>query len=222
MFRDRIKAAARGVAKRILLPEERASVRARGDLERSAPADAVDERVIPKLQDGDGDTPGPNHKSDIGRTWAAAQLLAGEGVFALDVRSPVEWAQGHLPGARLVPAEVLADHLALLPGAGTDVFVVVYDATGEQGAAGAAALLRDKGWARARRLVGGYAEWVQEGEEVESARPIDGVRHQIGDTARLPDGAVGVVWSIDTDGREPEARVLVGTEARRCRAAELS
>ena len=36
--------------------------------------DDFDPSVIPKIVDGAGDTPGPNHKEDIGRTWVAAQL----------------------------------------------------------------------------------------------------------------------------------------------------
>ena len=36
-----------------------------------------DESKIPKVVDGSGDTPGPNHKQDIGRTWVSAQMAGG-------------------------------------------------------------------------------------------------------------------------------------------------
>jgi rhodanese-related sulfurtransferase len=211
MIRDRLLNAAKKVGRRLFLPEEagRVSVRTRSDLQKSDSPE-VDETKLPPIVQGDGDTPGPNHKSDIGRTWASAQLLGGAGIVALDVRSPSEWVAGHLPGALFVPREALASSLASLPGRGTELFVAVYDATGEQGSGEAAEFLRANGWPRARRLVGGFAEWVEEGEEVVRDDATKGARFQIGDTVTLKDGRSGHVWRVASRA-EPKWGVLVRT-----------
>ena len=47
------------------------AARRRGDPSQFDPS------KIPPLVDGDGDTPGPNHKTEIGRTWVSAQLAGG-------------------------------------------------------------------------------------------------------------------------------------------------
>jgi hydroxyacylglutathione hydrolase len=221
MIGDRLKRAARRVGRRLLLPEERASVRVRSALARGD--GPVDRSVIPRIQQGDGDTPGPNHPTDIGRTWAAAQLAGREGIVALDIRSPAEWASGHLPGAVLVPRELLADHLDAIPGHVGDTFVAVYDATGDQGSAHIADLLRERGFPRARRLVGGFAEWVEEGEEVVMDPPSPG-GPQIGDSVATRSGVRGAVWRITGNG-EPRYGVLVQTSppsSLDCAASELS
>ena len=73
MIRDRLKKAARKAAIRLLNMEfdtEDRDPNARGNPDASK----FDPDKIPPLVDGDGDTPGPNHKQDIGRTWVAAQL----------------------------------------------------------------------------------------------------------------------------------------------------
>lgn len=45
-----------------------------------------------------------------------SRLDAGEAIFLLDVRSPVEFQyDGHIPGARLLPLQVLGQRLSELP-----------------------------------------------------------------------------------------------------------
>ena len=75
-LRDRIRQKARGVAIRVLGMEFDTEERAPTTRPKVAPGE-IDLSVIPKLVDGDGDTPGPNHREDIGRTWVAAQLAGG-------------------------------------------------------------------------------------------------------------------------------------------------
>jgi rhodanese-related sulfurtransferase len=198
MIRDRLLRAARAVGRRLLNPEERASARERSAW--SSRGGDLDEGVLPPIQDGDGDTPGPNHKTDIGRTWAAAQLVSGAGIVAVDVRSPSEFVAGHLPGAVLIPAEAIREHLSSIPGNSADTFVAVYDATGEQQSRDVAEYLRSAGWPRARRLVGGFAEWVEEGEEVVPSPPSAASR-QIGDTVRVSGGVTGTIWRLPTGSR---------------------
>ena len=113
-----------------------------------------DPSVIPKLVDGDGDTPGPNHRFDIGRTWVSAQLAGGVPPFFIDIRAPQVAAAGILPGALLLSGESLKQRTDVLP---TDrgQRVTIYDQTGEQGSSDLAAWLREQGWGMARRLQGG-------------------------------------------------------------------
>ena len=172
---------------------------------RADPAD-FDPTVIPKIVDGAGDTPGPNHKEDIGRTWVAAQLAGGVAPFFIDIRTPLEMAAGVLPGAHRFPAESIRDHLGVLPA--KDIRVTVYDQTGEQGSVEVAAWLRDQGWDLARRLQGGYAEWIEHGEETITPKTHSS-SHAVGDPVDFDGGtghildatSGGEVWIWSADGR---------------------
>jgi rhodanese-related sulfurtransferase/DNA-binding MarR family transcriptional regulator len=95
----------------------------------------------------------------VDRAELAARLKRGE-VVILDVRPEVEFAAGHIAGARSVPITELRRHLRALP---EDTDVVAYcrgpycvyadDAVRE---------LNKKGF-RARRLIDGYPEWKRAG-----------------------------------------------------------
>lgn len=221
MIRDRLKRAVKAIGQRLFLPEERQSVRerVRGEIDPDANLDDL----MPALVDGDGDTPGPNHKTDIGRTWAAAQLLGGAGIVAIDIRSPSEWAVGHLPGARLIPAALVAENLDVLPAPDDVTWFAIYDATGAQESGDIAELLRQRGWARARRLVGGFAEWVEEGEEVQT--PPETSPWQVGDSVRTKSGDAGILWRAP-EGADRNWRVLIpdGLSPRtvKCAPGDLS
>jgi phage shock protein E len=71
-------------------------------------------------------------------TGAAAQALAAAGAVILDVRTPAEYAAGHLPRARLIPFDQLAARAAELPG--KDQPVLLYCRTGRRTALAAATL----------------------------------------------------------------------------------
>ena len=179
MFRDRLKNRMRKMAIKAFGMEFDTEDRDPNAGGRANPDD-FDPSVIPKIVDGAGDTPGPNHKEDIGRTWVAAQLAGGVAPFFVDIRTPMEMAAGVLPGAHRFPEQSIKEHLATLPP--KDERVTVYDQTGEQGSIELAAWLRDQGWSLARRLQGGYAEWIEHGEDIETPRlthPGDGA---VGDT----------------------------------------
>lgn len=193
MIRDRLKNAARKVAVRLLNMEF--------DVEDRDPrgqtvgvVGEIDESVIPKVVDGDGDTPGPKHREDIGRTWVAAQLVSGEAPFFLDLRPPAECVAGILPGALLAPGDSIKRHLDLLPPPETRI--TVYDQTGTLGSAELAAWLRDNGFPMARRLQGGYAEWIEHSEPIALPTPPPGSRFKVGDPARLSDGREGHVLRV--------------------------
>jgi rhodanese-related sulfurtransferase/DNA-binding transcriptional ArsR family regulator len=95
----------------------------------------------------------------VDRTELAARLKRGE-VVILDGRPDVEFAAGHIAGARSVPITELRRHLRALP---DDTDVVAYcrgpycvyadDAVRE---------LNKKGF-RARRLIDGFPEWKRAG-----------------------------------------------------------
>lgn len=76
-------------------------------------------------------------------TSRKAREMVGQGATLLDVRTPEEFAQGHLPGARNIPVQVLGQRLQEV--GGTETPVVVYCAAGGRSAS-AAELLRRAGF----------------------------------------------------------------------------
>ena len=203
MIRDRFKRVARRAAIRLLNMEfdtedRDPAARRRGDPSKYDPS------KIPPLVDGDGDTPGPNHKTEIGRTWVSAQLAGGVAPFFLDIRPPAEAVAGTLPGALVLPGELVLTRLDLLP-ADQSQRITVYDQTGELGSEALAARLRETGYPMARSLRGGYAEWIEHAEVTESPEPPDGGSLKIGDPVRLTDGREG--WVLRTLSVEGSASI---------------
>ena len=154
-----------------------------------------DPTKIPKLVDGDGDTPGPNHKEDIGRTFASAQVTTGENAMVIDVRTPLEVVAGMLPNALLLPKNLTMSSLDQLPEDRT-TRIIVYDQTGEHGSAEIAAWLRENGWPWARRLDGGYAEWIEHGESIVMPEKPEGSPYEIGNPVRLAEEKEGWLLRI--------------------------
>lgn len=206
MIRDRLKAAARKAALRAFKMERQAEDRA--PREKVDPAAAIDFSKIPKLVDGDGDTPGPNHKTRIGRTWVAAQMASGVSPVLFDVRHPEEWLGGILPGAVLLPGEQLREQLSLLPDKA--LRVTVYDSDGGPLSDNLAEWLRSQGWGMARQLQGGWAEWLEQGEPTAELAVIDGAAVQIGSPAALKSGGQGVVQAITVSGSKRSYTLLQG------------
>ena len=163
-----------------------------------------DPNVIPKVVDGSGDTPGPNHKQNIGRTWLSAQMSAGVSPFVIDTRPPNEVVAGMLPGAILMSGQSFLELEHELP-KDKELRITIYDQTGEQNSAEVAEQLRAKGWSMARRLDGGYAEWLEFDEPIQipehSSSPI-----QIGDTVDMPKQK-GLVMRIEKDSTTPHIRL---------------
>jgi rhodanese-related sulfurtransferase len=196
VFRDRIKKRVRRIAIKAFGMEFDTEDRDPNAGGRADPAD-FDPSVIPKLVDGDGDTPGPNHKEDIGRTWVAAQLAGGVAPFFIDIRSPLETVSGVLPGAHRFPIRSIADHLDILPA--KDARVTIYDQTGDQGSIELAAWLREQGWSGARRLRGGYAEWIEHGEETVVPKTTTRNKRRVGDPFS-EDGIEGHILDVRPRG----------------------
>ena len=196
MIRDRLKNAAKKAVLRAFNMEWDAEEVRDGGTRKT---DSVfDPTKIPKIVDGSGDTPGATHREDIGRTWVSAQIVSGASPFIVDIRPASEVISGLLPDALLMPGESLKQNLHRLPA--KDIRVTVYDQTGELGSDGIATWLREQGWGMARRLRGGYAEWIEHGETVVPPPLLAGARYRVGDPVKLKDGRTGHVVEVSTAG----------------------
>lgn len=96
----------------------------------------------------------------------AARIEAGSAPKILDVRSPAEFASGHVPGAINVPHTELATRLPALD-LSTDDEIVVYCERGPR-ASSAAATLRGAGFVSVEHLEGDMSAWRDE------QRPCEG------------------------------------------------
>ncbi len=126
-----------------------------------------DDQIPPHLtiQPGRGDAPGPNHKSDVSISWVSAQIVSGVAPFLIDLRPPSEYSHGHIPGAISMYQISPADHGERLPD--KELQVVLYDEDGLGPSEQEAQRLRKAGWARSRRLVGGFQAWRKAGEPID-------------------------------------------------------
>ncbi len=96
-------------------------------------------------------------------TEAHRRLAVEPRPFVLDVREPWEYAQGHLPGARLLPLGDLEFRLAEIP---RDRPILSVCQVGQRSLA-AAASLRQSGFSDVTNLDGGTAAWIERGFSVE-------------------------------------------------------
>lgn len=85
-----------------------------------------------------------------------AQRLQDTSVLLLDVRTPEEFATGHLPGGRLLPLQELESRLKELEPYRSKT-LIVYCRSGNRSAR-ATALLQRHGF-RAHNMSGGILEW---------------------------------------------------------------
>jgi rhodanese-related sulfurtransferase/DNA-binding HxlR family transcriptional regulator len=101
----------------------------------------------------------------LGRDELMERIAAGD-VVVVDVRPAVEFAAGHIAGARSIPIDQLADNIRKLP-AGVEVVAYCrgpYCVFADE----AVRLLRRRGRA-ARRLEDGFPEWVRADLPVDNA-----------------------------------------------------
>ena len=85
-----------------------------------------------------------------------------EHLFLLDVRTPQEYAEGHIAGAVNVPYDQLATRLAEVP---KDKDVVIYCRSGRRSAL-AADVLAASGYTRLSHLEGDMIAWTEKGRPV--------------------------------------------------------
>ena len=108
----------------------------------------------------------------IGAPWVALSTIetadleddAARGRYhVLDVREPMEWATGHVPGAQLIALGDVSDRLADVP---TDRDVAVICEAGVRSSA-AASLLQAAGFARVFNVIDGSSGWRAAGRPVQ-------------------------------------------------------
>ncbi|MGB9673271.1 MAG: rhodanese-like domain-containing protein [Anaerolineales bacterium] len=87
-----------------------------------------------------------------------------QGAFILDVRTPEEWAQGHIPNATLIPLEELENRINELP---KDQEIVVICHTGNRSRQGAG-ILSQAGFKNIYTVTGGMNNWEAAGYPVVS------------------------------------------------------
>jgi len=90
--------------------------------------------------------------------WQAGEKSPVPFVF-IDVRTPEEYAEGHIAGARLIPLQELAQRLSEVP---KDKRVYVYCHSGRRSAA-AARQLAEAGFTNIENIVGGITAWLEAG-----------------------------------------------------------
>ena len=179
MIRDKFKGILRKVAIKVLDMEFDTQDRPMQEQSKST----FDESKIPTVVDGSGDTPGPNHKENIGRTWVSAQLAGGVAPFLVDIRPPNEVVAGIIPSATIMSGNYIKEHTDQLPA--KDQRVTIYDQTGDLGSDEIAQWLRSQGWILARRLQGGYAEWLEYDEPIEPPPSNPEAQMKMGDPVSI-------------------------------------
>jgi len=83
----------------------------------------------------------------------------------LDVRSPAEYKQGHLPGALLIPVQELSSRINELESYKNEE-ILIYCASGNRSTV-ASKILRDEGFKRLNNLRQGFGDWKNRGYPVE-------------------------------------------------------
>ena len=97
---------------------------------------------------------------------AVKPLMAKKQVLLIDVRDPMSFGEGHLPGAINVPFDFLPDHAEAWKKDKRQL--VTYCACVNEGTAVRAALdMNAFGVMNVKALAGGWNEWVKRGEKIE-------------------------------------------------------
>ena len=91
-----------------------------------------------------------------------AATLRDGGAFVLDVRTPEEWNEQHIPGAVHIPLDQLESRVDEIP---SDQEIVVYCRSGNRSQAGRDILL-SAGFETVTSMQGGITEWKAEGYPV--------------------------------------------------------
>ncbi|RME24142.1 MAG: rhodanese-like domain-containing protein [Deltaproteobacteria bacterium] len=91
--------------------------------------------------------------------------IDARGAFVVDVRTPGEFAQGHVPGAVNIPLQELKARIGELEPHRSEDFAVICAVGGRSAAA--VDYLRSQGFDKVVNVVGGTKAWVQAGYPVE-------------------------------------------------------
>jgi rhodanese-related sulfurtransferase len=97
-------------------------------------------------------------------------LMAKKQVLLIDVRDPMAFGEGHIPGAMNVPFDFLPDHAEAWKK--DKRLLVTYCACVNEGTAARAALdMNAFGVRNVKALLGGYNEWMKRGEKIVKGSP---------------------------------------------------
>jgi sulfur-carrier protein adenylyltransferase/sulfurtransferase len=107
---------------------------------------------------------GASRVQEIQPSRLAERLNDGEKLEIIDVREPYEWQLGHIPGARLVPLDRIADEIPRLDKRRE---TILYCKVGARSRI-AAQQLAEAGVVDVRNLAGGILRWI---DEVDPAMP---------------------------------------------------
>jgi rhodanese-related sulfurtransferase len=103
---------------------------------------------------GCGGAASPQTNVDVTAQQALKMWQAKEATI-IDVRTPEEYREGHIPDAPLIPLSELASRSAEVP---KDKKVLIICRSGNRSAQ-AIKLLRDKGFTNVYNVTGGMSEW---------------------------------------------------------------
>jgi rhodanese-related sulfurtransferase len=107
---------------------------------------------------------------EISREELQARLAGADAPLLLDVRTPAEYAAGHIPGAVNIPHDQAADRLEELRPY-QDREIVLYCKSGRRAGIAADALAQ-AGFSRLRHLAGDMPGWGAAGLPVESGPEV--------------------------------------------------
>ena len=110
--------------------------------------------------------PGAVKAPSISAAALHAQRESGAAPVVIDVRTPDEYASGHIPGALNIPFDQVAQRIAEIE---TPRGVALYCMVGPRARMGESALLAE-GYEKVFHLEGGLAAWQAAGLPVEAAR----------------------------------------------------
>jgi len=111
------------------------------------------------------DQTGAGTATEVTEAEVLTLVAAPDGPLLLDARTPQEFAAGHVPGARNIPYDQVAAHLAELQGFRMRGVVIYCEHGGR--AAKAAEVLRNAGFQGVRHLKGDMSAWRGSGRAVE-------------------------------------------------------
>jgi hydroxyacylglutathione hydrolase len=131
--------------------------------------------------------PAPAPASVTGDQVYERQQQQDASLFGLDVRTPEEYAAGHVPGAVNIPHDQVADRLAEVP---KDKDVVLYCRSGRRSAL-AGEVLAGKGYTRLQLMQGDMPGWVAKGWPVETPRDQAACVAALKSGAKAPPGCAG-------------------------------
>jgi rhodanese-related sulfurtransferase len=124
-------------------------------------APAVAPAALPAASGGAAAAARPALPAEVSVAEAVTKREAG--AFILDVRTPEEWNEFHVPGSTLIPIDELPKRVAEVP---KDQEVVVVCRSGNRSATGRDVLLK-AGYPQVTSLAGGLTAWRSAGKPVE-------------------------------------------------------